>query len=139
MFATQDRDLLLPRDPENMRRAWTVCEDFSLDLVCGGEPLDRPRDNDLAKRVIATRALVRATDHAGLDVDFTLIMTGFQFDRVWKGRRIFHVEAVERAVSVSPELLSRRTVLARPVCVGSSAEPLDAIVIVGSADDAEWS
>jgi hypothetical protein len=64
-----------------------------LDLLCGQEPLDRPRDRALAERVVANRALVRATDGAGLDVDLTLVMAGFDFDTVWAERRVFRVGA----------------------------------------------
>src|SRR2546428_6263440 len=66
VFATQDRDLFVPPDPDE--------------------------DRFLAERVIANRALVRATDAAGLDVDFTLVMAGFDFETVWNERRTFRVE-----------------------------------------------
>jgi hypothetical protein len=49
--------------------------------------------------VIANRALVRATDGAGLDVDFTPVMAGFAFATVWAGRRIFRVGEVEIPVA----------------------------------------
>src|SRR5207253_11490087 len=59
-----DRDLFLPPDPDKTLAAWRACEAFGLDLVCGAEPLDRPRDRLLAERVISSQALVRATDGA---------------------------------------------------------------------------
>jgi hypothetical protein len=99
VFTTQDRDLFLPPDPDNELTAWGVCESVGLDLFCGDEPLDRPRDRFVAERVIANRALVRATDGAGLDVDLTLVMAGFDFATVWKARRIFRVEGVEIPVA----------------------------------------
>jgi len=100
LFATQDRALFLPPEPDNTVAAWRVCEALELDLLCGPEPLDRPRDRDLAERVIANRALVRATDGAGLDIDFTLVMAGFRFERVWAGRRIFRVDDVTIPVAI---------------------------------------
>jgi hypothetical protein len=99
LFQTQDRDLFLPLDPENELAAWSVCESVGLDLFRGDEPLDRPRDRFVAERVIANRALVRATDGAGLDADLTLVMAGFDFATVWRARRIFRVEGVEIPVA----------------------------------------
>ncbi len=99
IFATQDRDLFVPPEAENALAAWRVSERLGLELWCGDEPLDRPRDRLLADRVIAQRALVRATDHAGLDVDFTFVMAGFDFETVWKERRIFRVEGVRIPVA----------------------------------------
>lgn len=95
VFATQDRDLFLPPDPANELAAWGVCESLGLELFCGDEPLDRPRDQVTAERVIANRALVRATNGAGLDIDLTLVMAGFDFATVWRSRRTFRVEGVE--------------------------------------------
>ena len=99
IFQTQDRDLFLPPDPDNEVVAWGVCESLGLELFCSDEPLDRPRDRFVAERVIANRALVRATDGAGLDVDLTLVMAGFDFAPVWRARRIFRVEGVEIPVA----------------------------------------
>lgn len=99
LFLTQDRDLFLPLDPDNALAAWRACEATSLELFCGREPLDQPRDRLISERVIANRALVRATDGAGLDVDFTLVMAGFDFETVWAERRVFRVGAVEIPVA----------------------------------------
>jgi len=99
LFVTQDRDLFLPPDPDKTLVAWRACEALGLDLVCAAEPLDRPRDRFLAERVISSQALVRATDGAGLDVDFTFVMAGFDFQRVWSRRRIFRVDGVEIPVA----------------------------------------
>jgi len=99
LFVTQDRDLFLPLDPDNTLAAWRTCESMRLDLFCGREPLDRPRDRFLSERVIASRTLVRATDGAGLDVDFALVMAGFDFEAVWAERRVFRVGAVEIPVA----------------------------------------
>lgn len=99
LFATQDRDILLAPEPHNVLAAWAACEDVGLTLVSGDEPLDQPRDRYLAERVIANRALIRATDGAGLDVDFTLVMAGFEFQTVWRNRRVFRVDDVEIPVA----------------------------------------
>jgi len=99
LFVTEDRDLLLPLDPDNALAAWGVCEAMGLQLRCGREPLDRPRDRFLAERVVANRALVRATDGAGLDVDLSLVMAGFDFDTVWAARRVFRVGTVDIPVA----------------------------------------
>jgi hypothetical protein len=99
LFLTQDRDLFLPLDPDNLMTAWGACEAIGLALHSGGEPLDRPRDRFLAERVIANRALVRATDGVGLDVDLTFVMAGFDFETAWDQRRAFRVGAVEVPVA----------------------------------------
>ncbi len=101
IFTTQDYDLLLPLDPEDVLRAWRVCELAGLGLSCGDEPLDEPRDSVLARRVVDNRALVRATDGRTLDVDLTLTMSGFDFETVWRERRVFRAEdgRLERAAS----------------------------------------
>lgn len=41
-----------------------------------------PRDLHLAETVAMGRALVRASDGRGLDVDLTLVMEGFEFETV---------------------------------------------------------
>ena len=99
LFVTEGRDLLLPLDPDNALAAWGVCEAMGLQLRCGREPLDRPRDRFLAERVVANRALVRATDGAGLDVDLSLVMAGFDFETVWAERRVFRVGTVDIPVA----------------------------------------
>ena len=99
LFVTEDRDLLLPLDPDDALAAWGVCEAMGLELRCGREPLDRPRDRFLAERVVTNRALVRATDGAGLDVDLSLVMAGFDFETVWAERRVFRVGTVDIPVA----------------------------------------
>lgn len=99
LFATQDRDLFLEPNADNVLAAWQACEAVGLHLVCGDERLDLPRDRVLAERVVANQASVRATDGAGLDVDLTLVMVGFDFATVWKGRRTFRVNDLKIPVA----------------------------------------
>ncbi len=99
LFLTKDRDLLLPLEPENALRAWRSCESVGLELFCGDELLDRPRDLLIAKRIVSNRALVRATDRAGLDVDLSFVMAGFDFEPVWLERRIFRSGGVDIPVA----------------------------------------
>lgn len=94
LFTTEDYDLLVPPDPDNEVQAWATCEILGLSLRCGDEPLDKPRDRFLAERIVSSRALVRATDGHGLDVDLTLVMAGFAFEEVWSERRLFKVDGV---------------------------------------------
>jgi hypothetical protein len=98
VFTTQDRDLFLPPDPDNLMRAWDACEAAGLKLWAGGEPLDTPRDRVIADAVVARRALTRAT-LGELAVDLTLVMGGFEFEQVWTERRTFVVEGVEIPVA----------------------------------------
>jgi len=53
VFSTKDFDLFLPADPANVLNAWSTTEASGLDLFCGDEPLDRPRDLFLAERIVA--------------------------------------------------------------------------------------
>ena len=94
MFTTLDRDLFLPADPDNLLEAWRVCETNGFRLFAGTEPLDEPHDGVLARSVVERRALTRASDGAGTDVDLSLVMSGFDFEEVWPARRIFEVEGV---------------------------------------------
>ena len=98
-FATKDRDLFLPSDPDNLVRCWNACEAVGLDLWSGSEPLDWPRDRWLAERVAARRALTRATDGHDLEVDLTFEMKGYDFETVWSERRTFVVEGVDIPVA----------------------------------------
>lgn len=95
VFATDDFDLFLPPDADNLVRAWAACEDTHLDLWVADEPLDRPRDRWLADRVIAGGTLTRATGPDEFAVDLTLEMKGFDFEPVWAERRRFVIESVE--------------------------------------------
>ena len=99
VFRTEDQDLFLPPEPGNLVRCWTACEGAGLDLWTGDEPLDRPRDRWLAERVIERRALTRASDARELQVDLTLVMKGFDFETVWKERRVFTIDGVEIPVA----------------------------------------
>ena len=89
IFETYDRDIFLPRDPQNALDAWQAAQDIGLALYVGDEPLDLPRDLDLADRVVQRQALVKGTNHAGLEVDFTLVMGTLDFETVWAERRTF--------------------------------------------------
>jgi hypothetical protein len=94
IFTTEDIDLFLPLDADNLCEAWSACEDAGLQLSSGGEPLDVPRDRWLAERVIARAAITRASGPDELLVDLTLVMQGFDFDTVWAARREFLIEGV---------------------------------------------
>jgi hypothetical protein len=95
LFATQDQDLFVPPDPDNLLRAWQSCEALGLSLWCGTEPLDLPRDLQLARAVVERKAMTTATGTEGLQIDLTLVMGGFQFEAVWERRRTFVVDDVE--------------------------------------------
>ena len=69
VFTTEDIDLFLPLDADNLVQAWSACEDSGLELWLSDEPLDRPRDRWLAERMIERRALTRVTGPNDLLVD----------------------------------------------------------------------
>jgi hypothetical protein len=99
VFTSEDRDLFIPPDADNLVQCWAACEAARLDLWSGDEPLDLPRDLWLAERVVERRAAVRATDRRELQVDLTLVMAGYDFETVWTERRQFIVDGVEIPVA----------------------------------------
>lgn len=113
IFATRDHDLFLPLDAENALRAWAAADARGLDLLSGDEPLDRPRDRFLADRIVERRALVRATDGQGFDVDFTLVMAGFDFEPVYAERRTFLVDGVPIPVARLRDIVSSKAAAGR--------------------------
>lgn len=94
-FVTDDFDLFLPPDPQNLVQAWAAGEEVHGELWLTDEPLDRPRDRWLAERIIERHAVTRVTGPSDLKVDLTLVMKGFEFETVWNERRIFRVEGEE--------------------------------------------
>ena len=98
IFATEDRDLFLPPDADNLVRCWEACEAVNLELWSRDEPLDRPRDRRLAERVVERRALTRATAPDVL-FDLALMMAGFDFETVWQDRRVFRLDDVDVPVA----------------------------------------
>jgi predicted nucleotidyltransferase len=113
LFTTRDFDLLLPPDPENALKTWQAAEACGLDLYCGDEPLDRPRDLFLAQRIVDRLALVRATDGRGFEVDFALAMAGFDFETVFANRRTFQVEGVPIAVARLRDIVASKAAAGR--------------------------
>ena len=113
VFTTEDFDVFLPLNPENLLRTWQACESMGLSLWCGPEPLDVPRDRFVADAVVSRRAAVQATDGEGFDVDLTLVMAGFDFEAVWRDRREFVVEGVAIPVARLRHIVQSKTLLGR--------------------------
>jgi hypothetical protein len=113
VFETRDRDLFLPPDPANLVKAWDACVAARFSLWAGEEPLDQPRDLWLAERVVERRALVRAIDQGGLEVDLSLVMAGFEFETIWKERRLFQVEGVEVPVARLSQIVASKAAAGR--------------------------
>ena len=109
MFTTLDRDLFLPADPGNLLAAWSVCRNCGFELFAGTELLDEPRDADLACAVVERRALTRASDARGTDVDLSLVMSGFEFESVWPARRTFDVEGIAIPVARLSNIVESKT------------------------------
>lgn len=99
IFTTEDFDFYLPLEPDNLVRAWAACESVGFELWFGEEPLDRPRDRWLADRIIANRALTRATAMPDVYVDLTLVMKGYDFETVWRERRDFTIDGIPMSVA----------------------------------------
>jgi hypothetical protein len=96
---TEDHDLFLPPDANNLVRAWQACQSSGLELWSGAEPLERPRNEWLARRVVEHRALTRGTGTGDLQVDLTLVMAAYDFETVWHDRRQFVIDDVEIPVA----------------------------------------
>ena len=113
VFTTQDHDLFLPADADNLVAAWRACEACGLQLTSAGEPLDVPRDLWLAQRVVDRRALVQATDDDDLQVDLALVMKGFEFDEVWDQRTTYALAGVEIPVARLKHIVASKAAVGR--------------------------
>ena len=113
IFTTEDFDLFLPANAGNALLAWRVCEGTGLALWCGVEPLDSPRDELLAEQIVSRRALVRA-EAPDLRVDLTLVMAGFEFEEIWRHRRVFRSEGVEIPVARLRDIVASKAKAGRP-------------------------
>ena len=114
VFTTYDRDLFIPRDAPNLAKAWDACERAGLELTCGREELDRPRDLWLAERVVEQRALTRAHGPDQLLIDLTLVMGEFEFEDVWPARREFVSEGVPVLVASLAHIVASKAQAGRP-------------------------
>ena len=135
MFTTLDRDLFLPPDSGNLLAAWRVCRHNGFELLAGSEPLDRPIDAKLALSVVERRALTRASDRTGTDVDLSLVMSGFDFETVWAERRTFEVDRVEIPVARISHIVESKARAGRAkdrLFIATHREALDQLV---SGDD----
>ncbi len=108
LFTTQDQDLFLPLDPDNLLRAWQACESIGRSLWAGEEPLDSPRDLVLARAVVARRADTTATAPDAEQVDLSLVMAGFDFEGVWSARRTFVVDGVDIPVAALSHIVQSK-------------------------------
>lgn len=113
VFGTNDFDLFLPPDGDNLLKAWRVCDGLGFSLKVGHEPLGKPRDRLLAQRVVDRRGLVRATAAGGLTVDLTLVMSAFDFEQVWSERRRFVMDGVEVPVARLSHIVRSKTATGR--------------------------
>jgi hypothetical protein len=113
-FATQDRDLFLPADPDNLVLAWTTADSLKFDLTMSREPLDYPRDRWLAEHVVRNRALTRLERRDTPLVDFTLVMAGFEFDDVWSERHTFIDDGVSVPTARLMHIAESKALAGRP-------------------------
>lgn len=113
VFATQDRDVFLPPDPENLVAAWRACEECELELTASGQPLDIPRDGFLAGKVIERRALTQAMDDDDLQVDLTLVMAGFEFEVAWAQHRSFKLSGEDVPVASLHHIIASKAAAGR--------------------------
>ncbi|MDX1514689.1 MAG: hypothetical protein R3174_13205 [Gammaproteobacteria bacterium] len=136
LFSTQDRDLFLPLDAGNLLAAWNTCAAKGFTLWAGSEPLDVPRNAALAESVIARRVTTRASDEHGLDVDLSLVMSGFDFETAWSARRVFRVDEVDIPVARLRHIVESKAACGREkdrLFLATHAEALAALL----PDDSE--
>lgn len=114
IFPTEDFDLFVPVDPDNLVRAWEACVAGRLDLWVANEPLERPRDRALAERIVERRLLTRATGPDDLQVDLTLVMQGFEFETVWAARRMFTLDGVPLPTARLTHIVTSKHAAGRP-------------------------
>ena len=131
IFTTRDYDLFLPLDPSNLLHCWRACSACGLDLSCGEESLDQPRDRFLAEQIVDRRALVRASDARGFDVDLTLVMAGFSFVEVFARRRAFLLEGAEVQVASLRDIVASKAAVGREkdrLFLATHAEALKSLI-----------
>jgi predicted nucleotidyltransferase len=113
LFTTADRDFFLPPDPANLMQAWAACEAHGLELWAGQEPLDVPRDELLADRIVERRALTSALGPNGMHIDLSLVMAGFAFDEIWERRRTFKIDGVDIPVARLADIIASKAAAGR--------------------------
>jgi hypothetical protein len=113
-FVTRDQDLFLPGDALNLLGAWQACERLGLELVANDEPLDMPRDHELATAVVRSRSLTTATDGELLQVDLSLVMGNFEFDDAWQRRRTYLSDGVSTSVASLADIIAAKRHADRP-------------------------
>ncbi len=114
LFTTQDCDLFLPGDPQNVLYAWGAAASSGFPLYANGEPLDAPRDLYLANRVVERAALVQAVASAGAELDLTLVMAGCTFEAVWNRRHVFRAGDVVIPVAALADIVHSNAATGRP-------------------------
>lgn len=114
LFATQDRDLFLPLDAQNLLKCWEVFRVQKWELWCNREPLGEPVDLWLAERVVTHLAAVKAVRTEGLEVDLTFVMKGFTFEQVWDSRRVFESEGTRVPVAQLEQIVESKRATNRP-------------------------
>lgn len=114
LFATQDRDLLLPPEPDALLGAWRAAKEAGFELWAGREPLGEPVDRLLARRVIERRARTEAVHPAGEQVDLMVEIAGLGFDRVWRERRTFRLGELAIPVARLSHVVESKAAAGRP-------------------------
>lgn len=97
-----------------MLDAWIAAAEVGFELWAGDEPLGRPLDLYLARRVIAGETLTEATHRDGEQIDLMLKMAGFDFETVWRERRIFRLGDLEIPVARLLQVVESKAAADRP-------------------------
>ena len=93
---------------------------------------------ELARAVVDRRALTRASDEIGTDVDLSLVMSGFDFEAIWPARRMFEVEGVVIPVARLSHIVESKARAGREkdrLFLATHREVLDYILSEGDPSD----
>lgn len=93
VYSTLDCDILLRRDPENLRRALKALLQDGRSLVAMGEPLGKP-DLFICRRIVEHHGMVTAVKPGEMPIDVVLEIKGADFADLKKRLRVFSVAGV---------------------------------------------
>jgi hypothetical protein len=109
---TDDCDLLLPAEVDQLTRAVRTLRALGCEISAGGEPLP-DEDPVVLAGIVRNRACARAASDR-VSFDLPLEIAGGSFEELWSRRRSFRLGELEVAVAALPDLLRSKTLANRP-------------------------
>lgn len=111
-WATEDCDLHLPPDPQNLALAMRALRELGYDIEAGGEPLV-DEDPLILRNVVAFGARVLA-QREEVRIDLPLQIAGPPFEELWARQRRFVVEGVPLRVASLADIVRSKELADRP-------------------------